>query len=697
MTLSNKSQKIRMAAKYADQKGQILVIATQMNRVRQLTVPFKKQYTLSYCPFNLSKAKNHLKDTSQQIVLCYEKNLSTSQIRFIQTLKKNYAHVAIILITENITLSQSIALMRSACGDILREPVTARELKTSIEQAFQKQSRQILSGMYEASQAIFKSLDLNDVFKRVLHITNRIFNADETSVLAFNKSGQLELAATNIPKKITPVRPRSTKQPRSTVAEKVVQLQKPLLLHGNIKHQKKFKTAGGEARVKSSIVYPITSGGHPHGVLCLNRTKQNAPFTEKDVKHVAVFASQLATAMENAVLYKQVEKRVAELDAAYHQLSDSQQRLVQFEKMASVGRFVAGVAHELSNPLTSVIGYVSLIRDESLPENVITPVDRIYDNAIRCKKIVQNLLSFSRPKSNQKLPTLLNTLVEEAETLMQYHLKKFQVELVKKLDASLPEVLLDEHQIKQVIVNLMDNAIYATQANAALTTKKRQVKVSTGQNNHVVWLEIHDHGIGMDKKEREKIFEPFFTTKPVGQGTGLGLSLCYSIITKEHQGTIDVQSKPRRGTTFRVTFPKLRHASSKRTSATTKTIEKLSVPASILVIDDEASILEVYRKSLEPDGHTIYTADSGEAALDLLKQHEVDYIISDIRMPGMTGRDVYEAIENKWPNLKQRVLFASGDFLTPETRDWLNRHQLPILAKPFTIKELCEALARLEA
>ncbi len=253
-----------------------------------------------------------------------------------------------------------------------------------------------------------------------------------------------------------------------------------------------------------------------------------------------------------------VTERTAELEHSNRELKNTQEQLVQSGKMAAIGQLAAGVSHELNNPLGGILGYSQFIMEmekktglENItPEklkNVFTYIGYIEKESQRCKTIVANLLKFSRSSKADIVPLNINQVLEETFTFTRHQLEMHQVELIKEFTPQLPPVAGNEHQLQQVFTNLIVNAQQAMKDGGKLT-------VSSAVNNSTLEISFADTGCGIPKKDRDKLFDPFFTTKPVGEGTGLGLSVSYGII-KEHKGNIKVESQVGKGTIFRINLP----------------------------------------------------------------------------------------------------------------------------------------------
>jgi two-component system NtrC family sensor kinase len=249
-------------------------------------------------------------------------------------------------------------------------------------------------------------------------------------------------------------------------------------------------------------------------------------------------------------LEEEVQKKTAEIYKA-------QEHLINTEKLASLGRMAAGVAHEINSPLTGIVTFSHLILKRTSPENTrdIEDLNIIIDQAERCSKIIKGLLGFSRKNSSEKSVINLNTLLENTLAMVRHQSRFYNIIFDLQTDSSLPEVNIDPNQIQQVLLNLLINAADAMEKKGKITLATRSV-----ENNgaRFVEVEIKDSGPGIPESIRSKIFEPFFTTKPVGKGTGLGLAVSYGII-KKHEGVIFIRDSPGNGACFCIHLPVVQH------------------------------------------------------------------------------------------------------------------------------------------
>ncbi|MBM3118174.1 MAG: PAS domain S-box protein [Chloroflexi bacterium] len=351
-------------------------------------------------------------------------------------------------------------------------------------------------------------------------------------------------------------------------------------------------------------------------------------------------------------------------------------------RLASVGEMASGIAHEINNPLTGVIGYAHLLlARRDISDDIKHDVEVINEGAQRVAGIVKRMLTFARQTKPERKRVNINEIVDNTLDLRAYHLKNSNIKVTTRLDPDLPMTIADPGQLQQVFLNLIINA--ETEMKSA--HGKGKLLVKTEQMNDTIRISFKDDGSGIAKENLERIFDPFFTTKEVGQGTGLGLSVCHGIITG-HNGRIYAESKPGKGATFVVELPIV--------------TEQLELPepeieehdkvanAKILVVDDEPVIQEFISKVLTTEGHEVETVDNAEDALEMVKSKRYRLILLDIKMPGMSGIELYEHLQKIAPSLLQRVVFVTGDVVGARTMAFLAKTRVPRIMKPFDAKRL---------
>ena len=375
----------------------------------------------------------------------------------------------------------------------------------------------------------------------------------------------------------------------------------------------------------------------------------------------------------------------AEVAERTQQLQAQRDALFQAEKVAAMGQLLAGVAHELNNPLSAIVGYTQLLRMRTASSGPMAEqLDRISQSAERCTRIVTNFLSLARQHPPERQRVLLNTLVESAVELLAYSFRIDDVEVTWRLGADVPQIWADPHQLQQVLVNLLTNAHHAIRAAAqprrlALTTRH---DTATGR----VVLTVADNGPGVAAGLQARIFEPFFTTKPSGQGTGLGLSLCRGIV-EGHGGSLRLETTPGGGATFVAELPIGAAPATPQNAATVKPLRSTASKA-ILVVDDEPDVATLLAEALSIDGHEVDTVSNGIDALARLRERRYDLVFSDMKMPGMSGAELYRKVAQTLPGVERRMIVVTGDTMNTTTRKFLEETGAASLGKPFGVDEI---------
>ena len=389
-----------------------------------------------------------------------------------------------------------------------------------------------------------------------------------------------------------------------------------------------------------------------------------------------------------------------------------QSRLLQTEKLASLGQMVSGIAHELSNPLTSILGYAQRLLVRQDASGGSQEIRQIYQEAERAGAILRQLLLNAREALPERRLVSLNQIVMRAMELQRFNLAAGKIRAEMDLDQALPLVQGDPGQLQQVLLNLLGNARQALEQQG--TGGVIQVRTRRISERRVL-LEVEDTGPGIPRAIQARIFDPFFTTKPAGVGTGLGLSIVLSVV-REHGGQVRVLSPPQGGTTFCVELPvaserQQEEARSKSTPARKKAglqtvplagaIDRRAAGASggmlevrkgarVLVVEDEPTVARLIADVLEDEGMKVDVLLDGGEALERAGRETYDLVICDMKMPGLDGQHFYKSLERAGNPLRERFLFVTGDIMGAQTREFLERHRLPHVAKPFRVEELTE-------
>lgn len=371
-----------------------------------------------------------------------------------------------------------------------------------------------------------------------------------------------------------------------------------------------------------------------------------------------------------------------------------QARLLLADRMASVGTLAAGVAHEINNPLAYVIANIDIANgelrrlDSPMVTRTLSALAEAKDGAERVRRIVGDLKTFSRADDAIRERVDLRDVVESSINLAMNEVRH-RARLTRDL-GPVPRVEANAGRLGQVVVNLLVNAAQAIPEGAADRNEIHVCTRSDEQGNAV--LEVRDTGPGMPPEIKHRIFDPFYTTKPVGEGTGLGLTICHGIVS-ELGGSIEVESEVGAGSTFRVVLPRIEPSDRPVPKPSAAPVSTVTRPGRVLVIDDEPMIGRAVQLML--DGvHDVTTMVSARDALARIERDGPwDAIVCDLMMPEMTGMDLHAAIAEKTPRLAERFVFLTGGAFTPRARAFLERSSNPLLEKPFETEALLEAIA----
>ena len=573
------------------------------------------------------------------------------------------------------TVSESSSSVRDAAGNVIAYQgflldVTERR---HAEQQIRRRNRELMI-LNSIAETLSYTLDLSESVHRTLRQMLDLFELDAASLYLFDKDDvtvrrvaavghRSEMAKTFPVMKVPAGLIQQLRATRATFLS-VQGLPLPALAR---EMQKK-------EGIESAYVVMLWTKERIIGGLVVG-SRRVREFSVADISLLTAVGSQVASAVDHSRLYEETRQ-------AYENLRRTQEQLVHSEKLAAVGQLISGVAHELNNPLTAILGYSQLLTASGeVGPQALGYSEKLYKQALRTHRIVQNLLSFARQHKPERVPVRLNAILEDTLALRDYDLRMSQIRVHLELAADLPEVPADPHQLQQVFLNLINNAIDAILETGA----EGDLWVRTGLEANQLFVEFEDNGPGI--KDPTRVFDPFYTTKPVGKGTGLGLSICYGIIT-EHGGTIQVKNAPERGASFRIVLPL--HAVLPQTQAKELEGPRGARGGRILVVDANESVLETIAGLLAGNEHVVTTSKSLEEARRWVAAKEFDLVIADCTM-------VYQGVHGK-PNAGQdhglgpRVLWTSSvSAAADEFSRWLPANTA-ILQKPFQREQLYAAV-----
>lgn len=406
---------------------------------------------------------------------------------------------------------------------------------------------------------------------------------------------------------------------------------------------------------------------------------------------------------------------------ASQELVSTREQLVQKEKLAAVGQLVSGVAHELNNPLQGVLGYAELMLAARPASLDVEELRAIRDNANRAAGIVRNLLTFAGRTSSARGWQPMSRVVRDAVAVRQPQLQSANIDIRVVLADRLPLVYIDHTRLEDVLVNLIqnaENAIAARQSGGSLPSAvparaRGEITVTTswrGEPDRIL-VEVFDNGSGLKEEDLSRVFDPFFTTREVGQGTGLGLSVCYGIV-REHGGTITARNAAGGGAAFTIELPVMAESLAAATAAAAGAqtrqadtppsyaavavgVEPVEAPPKrlkALVVDDEESNAALVRRVLAGAGYDVESTTLSRRALVMIERTAYDAVICDVKMPELSGQELYGRVCQIRPEMARRFIFITGDIDGEDTREFLDQSRCSYFMKPFNLERLTSAV-----
>ncbi|OFW25680.1 MAG: hypothetical protein A3H97_01425 [Acidobacteria bacterium RIFCSPLOWO2_02_FULL_65_29] len=430
-----------------------------------------------------------------------------------------------------------------------------------------------------------------------------------------------------------------------------------------------------------------TDGAVADYLLRLRRADQSAVWVE-------LTGRADAPAADGSVRVEALVRDVSERKKLDDETRDLYHQLLQAEKMAALGQTISGVAHELNNPLATILSWAERLAEKMSDTSPLRQgLEAILSESERAARIVRNLLTFARKRQTTRAMVNINQVVRDTLALRAYEQRVSNITVIDALAAGLPQVFADGHQIQQVLLNLVINA-----EQAMLSANGRGVLVVRSWHDvdqEAVILEINDDGPGIPEDVQSKIFDPFFTTKEVGKGTGLGLTVAYAIV-QEHGGRIRLESHPAShpssGASFYVELPVIGGTLPSTLPSARQAVAVVVAGGSILVVEDEAPLATAVIESLRDAGYIVERAANGEEALARVTAQAFDLVVCDLKMPRLDGRAFYRELSEASPGLARRVIFVTGDVAGTDVEQFLEESGCRWLAKPFRLADLLRAV-----
>ncbi|NJN47802.1 MAG: response regulator [Candidatus Competibacteraceae bacterium] len=347
-----------------------------------------------------------------------------------------------------------------------------------------------------------------------------------------------------------------------------------------------------------------------------------------------------------------------------------------------MGSLLSGVAHELNNPLSVVVGRSFLLEEQLRGSPLANSIAKVRTTAERCARIVKTFLTVARQQETTRVPIQINDVITHSLDMVGHRLHESGIEVTLDIAPALPTLMADPDQLSQVFMHLLVNAQQALEP----IPEPRRLMISAGfdEANDAIYVQIGDNGPGIPRNMLHRIFEPFFTTKGVGEGSGVGLSVSHGII-HSHGGTITVDVPACGGTLFEIRLPR-EGAEGMETQHPVITVKPDD--RHILIVDDVVEIAQMLSEILSEAGYHIEIAEDGLAALKKLDKRCFDLIVSDLGMPQLDGPGLYTKLQERNPRLLERLIFVTGDTLSQTIREFLVEANRPVIEKPFVPEEI---------
>jgi two-component system NtrC family sensor kinase len=377
------------------------------------------------------------------------------------------------------------------------------------------------------------------------------------------------------------------------------------------------------------------------------------------------------------------DRKAAEAEAARQRNA-----LHQSEKMSALGSLLAGIAHELNNPLSVVVGRAIMLEEDCSDPRQSDHLRRLRESAERCSRIAQTFLKMARQTPADRKPTRIAPVLQSAQDLVAYAARSTGVAIAIDPGDDLPPILADGDQIVQVLVNLMINAVQAMDGVGG--ARRLAVTARADRPAGVVVIEVDDTGPGIPDEVMPRIFEPFYTTKAVGVGTGVGLAVSYGMITA-HGGTLTARNRPEGGARFALTLPLAGGDVVDATGAVVRSSER-EPRRNVLVVDDEPEVAALLADVLERAGHRVVTAANGAEALEAVANARFDAVFCDVKMPTLDGPSFRRSFRERPGAGDVRFIFVTGDHLGA-ARDGDRLDGCPVVGEPFRPADVLAALA----
>jgi PAS domain S-box-containing protein len=553
------------------------------------------------------------------------------------------------------------------------------------EMEIRRRNRELLT-LNSIAEVLGQSSSLHEVLQPSLQKIAELFGADTGSIFLIDEPTRMLKRIASVGQRSDYARKFPPVEVSAALLHQIRQARATLLAGVSLTLPEVFRDVQKQEGIQASQVVVLWAKERILGALSIE-CRSRRDFSTSELNLLAAVGNQVATTIDKSLLLEETRE-------AYDSLRRTQEQLLQSEKMAAIGQLISGVAHELNNPLTAILGYSQLLKsEEHVTSRGADYLEKLYKQAQRTHHIVQNLLSFARQHKPERAPVQLNEILDDTLVLREYDMKLHNIKIHREFDPQLPCTGGDFHQLQQVFLNILNNAVDAIQENSAIQGKggRGEIWIRTAITGNQLCIEITDNGPGV--KNPSRVFDPFYTTKAVGKGTGLGLSICYGIV-KEHGGEIQVKNSPPRGATFSILLPILAVSATPRAEQPSRS--SVGASGKVLLVDDEESVLHIEQEILRARGIEVATARDAHEAVNFIKKHSVDAVVSDMTMPGdVSAEDLLHWILSHRPELAARVMFTVSSARANAGSDFIRKSGCPVVQKPFAIEDFWLAVQTL--
>ncbi len=486
-------------------------------------------------------------------------------IQVLEQIKKISPETEVIIITGHSSIDLAVESLKRGAYDYIQKPISRDKIILLLEKALEKRKLTETVALYEISKAVFSTINIDDLVKIIVVSAMKVLRADDASIMLFDESQTLYIAfSSGLDNDII----KKTRFAEGEgIAGWVAKNKEPIILINGLINDPRFKDLQSRKNIKSSMVIPLIKSNVVLGILSVNRFNIQENFSQAELYKSSIFASLSSLAIDNANLFKNLQKlqqdliivnrdlekkehqalaMLSELKDVHEKLKIHQQQLSQSAKLAALGKLVSDMAHEVNNPLMIISASAQICLIEKLSEEKIADNLKIIVNECRkSKDIIQRLLKFSHPSRGQLKEKDINASIEAIVSIIEHQFDLLGVKIKRDYSKNIPPILIDEEQLQEVFMNLLNNAKDAM-------GKSGEIKIYTSCIDNCIRIDFCDTGCGMPEEALKHIFEPFFTTKE--KGNGLGLPVCYGIV-KAHNGELKFESKKNQGTTASIFLP----------------------------------------------------------------------------------------------------------------------------------------------